>query len=180
MGSQRGVARAVCEGRGPRWCVSVLQVPEHVHSVSVKMWGSGGGQGHSKQPGFDTGSGGAGGFVSAAIPVTPGATYTIVVGDGGKEGSENQYNNGRLMVTAHRPRPTLALTPRSFTPLPPRTLGTPRQPPERPYPPPHQPLNRHRWPVNRHQPPLAIGQPQCCRLTPDDIVVLAVPSYCTR
>ncbi|MGE0725175.1 MAG: hypothetical protein AB7O45_12415, partial [Alphaproteobacteria bacterium] len=57
-----------------------VTVPTGVTTISLKLWGGGGG-------GSNTGVGGGGGFVEGDIPVTPGETLTIVVGDGGKVGS---------------------------------------------------------------------------------------------
>ena len=51
-------------------------VPISVNSVNAYMWAAGGG-------GVATASGGAGAFVQAAIPVTPGETLTLIVGGGG-------------------------------------------------------------------------------------------------
>ena len=61
-------------------------VPAGVTSLSVKLWGAGGG---------GTGySGGAGGFVTGTISVTPGETLTIVVGGGGAMAGGAGYGGG--------------------------------------------------------------------------------------
>jgi trimeric autotransporter adhesin len=58
--------------------LQTVVVPAGVHSIVVKAWGAGGG-------GAVEGRGGGGGFSnSAAIPVTPGESLTIVVGQGGR------------------------------------------------------------------------------------------------
>ena len=77
----------------------VLQVPNHVTSISVKIWGSGGGLGRNKVSGYHRGTGGCGGYVSASIPVTPGKTYSIFVGDGGQEGADSAADGGRRLVS---------------------------------------------------------------------------------
>ena len=51
-------------------------VPTSVNSINAYMWAAGGG-------GVATASGGAGAFVQAAVPVTPGETLTLIVGGGG-------------------------------------------------------------------------------------------------
>ena len=51
-------------------------VPTSVNSINAYMWGAGGG-------GVATASGGAGAFIQAAVPVTPGETLTLIVGGGG-------------------------------------------------------------------------------------------------
>ena len=63
-------------------------VPNGVNSVNAYMWGAGGGGGV-------TVSGGAGAFVQAAVPVTPGETLTLVVGGGGgRSSSASAYGGG--------------------------------------------------------------------------------------
>ncbi|MEI6565274.1 MAG: tail fiber domain-containing protein [Verrucomicrobiota bacterium] len=59
--------------------------PNDVSSVQVELWGGGGGGGSSNSTGtLHAGGGGGGGEYSiATISVTPGATYNVVVGDGG-------------------------------------------------------------------------------------------------
>ena len=51
--------------------------PANVSQIRVSLWGAGGGADSSG------GLGGAGGFVSGILSVTPGAAYKIVVGSGG-------------------------------------------------------------------------------------------------
>jgi hypothetical protein len=63
-----------------------VTVPLGVSEVEVKLWGAGGG-------GHNTADGGAGGFVSGILAVTPGETLTIVVGQGGQNG-ESAYGGG--------------------------------------------------------------------------------------
>lgn len=55
-------------------------VPEGVTALEVGMWGAGGGG----SPFGSTGLGGGGGYAGGSLAVTPGATLTIVVGEGGK------------------------------------------------------------------------------------------------
>ncbi len=61
-------------------------VPAGVTSVNVEVWGAGGGGGiGAATNGASTGGGGggSGGYSKSVISVTPGQTYTVVVGAGG-------------------------------------------------------------------------------------------------
>jgi|ETNvirnome_6_100_1030635.scaffolds.fasta_scaffold00702_3 hypothetical protein len=60
--------------------------PANVSQIRVSLWGAGGGADSSG------GLGGAGGFVSGILSVTPGAAYKIVVGSGGA-GDTNDSNH---------------------------------------------------------------------------------------
>jgi len=51
-------------------------VPSNVITLTVKLWGAGGG-----------GAGGSGAFVTGDLAVTPGSTLTLLVGEGGSFGS---------------------------------------------------------------------------------------------
>jgi hypothetical protein len=53
-------------------------VPQYVRTISVYLWGAGGGRSAT--------DGGAGAFVSGTVSVTPGSTYSIVVGKSGNTG----------------------------------------------------------------------------------------------
>ena len=57
-------------------------VPSGKTYILVKCWGSGGGAG-TRGTWYSSGSGGGGGFTRGIIPVTPGETLTIRVGQGG-------------------------------------------------------------------------------------------------
>src|SRR5574338_587093 len=61
--------------------LQTFTVPSNVTSLTVKMWGPGGGSGNY------SGSGGAGpgGFSTGVLSVTPGETVYIAVGSGGKK-----------------------------------------------------------------------------------------------
>ena len=66
-----------------------------VTSMSVKMWGAGGGGGYygTVGTGFVTGgTGGGGGFVSGTVAVTPGQSILVGVAEGGARPSQPQYN----------------------------------------------------------------------------------------
>jgi len=64
-------------------------VPAGVTSLTVKMWGAGGGAG--SYGGWNCGYvGGGGGYSNGTIAVTPGSTYYIVVGRGGQGGTSSQ------------------------------------------------------------------------------------------
>lgn len=63
-------------------------VPAGVTNVSVEVWGGGGGGGYdsaaSSRDGAAGGGGGGGGYAKrVAVPVTPGQSYRVLVGDGG-------------------------------------------------------------------------------------------------
>jgi hypothetical protein len=57
-------------------------VPAGVSTVTVKLWGAGGGAWGS----HSGGAGGAGAFALARLAVTPGETLTVLVGQGGGDG----------------------------------------------------------------------------------------------
>jgi hypothetical protein len=59
-----------------------LVVPTGVNSITVKLYGAGGG-------GSVLSAGGAGGYVASQIPVTPGETLTIIVGKAGTTGTSS-------------------------------------------------------------------------------------------
>ena len=70
-------------------------VPANVKYIFVKMWGAGGGAGRAG--GWTHGSfGGGGGHSRGVIPVVPGETLRIVVGEGGRTVSTTgpRYGNG--------------------------------------------------------------------------------------
>jgi len=59
-------------------------VPSGMTTVSIKMWGAGGGGSvYTPDPSNQWGEGGGGGFASGCLAVTPGQTFTVVVGEGG-------------------------------------------------------------------------------------------------
>ena len=69
--------------------------PFGVTSVTVEVWGAGGGGQGVRSPGQSaTGGGGSGGgFVKSTITVVPGTIYNLFIGSGG-DGSESIFNNG--------------------------------------------------------------------------------------
>ncbi|MCO5260294.1 MAG: PKD domain-containing protein [Crocinitomicaceae bacterium] len=81
-------------------------VPPCVNEITVKVWGGGGGGGGALAIMRNSGSGGetcsgaagggGGGFTMKTFPVTPGQTYTIVVGAGGTAGiaGAGSWNGG--------------------------------------------------------------------------------------
>ena len=81
-------------------CTGALQsftVPSSITAILVKLWGAGGAGGNSG--GWSNGSrGGGGGHTIGIIPVTSGAIYYIVVGQGGQTnwsgGTAYNYGNG--------------------------------------------------------------------------------------
>lgn len=56
-------------------------VPSGITSIRIKLWGAGGGASANTSGSY--GAGGGGGYVQADVPVTPGDTLTILVGQGG-------------------------------------------------------------------------------------------------
>jgi len=82
-------------------------VPPCVTSITVKVWGAGGGGGaawvkmDNSTDNFGTpieacaggGGGGGGGYTQQTYAVTPGQTYTITVGAGGNGGTASSSNN---------------------------------------------------------------------------------------
>lgn len=68
-------------------------VPDNVSTITVKLWGAGGGAGYNVLGTATTsvGLGGAGSYVTGTLDVTPGESLTIVVGQGGLGG--NSYSD---------------------------------------------------------------------------------------
>ena len=66
-------------------------VPAGIDSISVKMWGAAGGSGPT---GTGDAIGGAGGYTEFSLSVTPGETFSISVGQGGKKANGNQGGAG--------------------------------------------------------------------------------------
>jgi hypothetical protein len=71
-------------------------VPAGITHILVELWGAGGGGSGScgspngaLLPGGGAGGGG-GGYTRAVLPVTPGATYDVIIGSGGKGGASCQ------------------------------------------------------------------------------------------
>ncbi|TCO55940.1 hypothetical protein [Actinocrispum wychmicini] len=77
-------------------------VPAGVHTLHVDLTGGGGGGGGESlwlDPTFGAsgtpgGGGGAGAHVICQLPVTPGATYTVVVGGGGGGAGDSDFGSG--------------------------------------------------------------------------------------
>ena len=70
-----------------------FSVPQGVHTINVKLWGAGGGK-----PGGVAATGGAGGFASATLSVTPGTQLTIIVGQGGNSKAAPDMAAGREWI----------------------------------------------------------------------------------
>lgn len=68
----------------------IWKVPACAEEICIDMWGGGGGggghTGNPSAPWYGGGGGGGGGYGSQCFAVTPGETYTIVVGAGGAGG----------------------------------------------------------------------------------------------
>jgi len=67
-------------------------VPAGAVTATVKLWGAGGGATTQASPYNDYG--GAGGFASATIPVTPGQSLAIIVGQGGWNSTSPTFGGG--------------------------------------------------------------------------------------
>lgn len=68
-------------------------VPSGISTITIKMWGAGGGSSYTTVSSPSEGKGGAGGYVSGTINVTPSQVYTIMVGEGGISGYTSSLNN---------------------------------------------------------------------------------------
>ncbi len=66
------------------------RVPEGATSITVKMWGAGGGEGG----GGGNMNGGGGAYITGTLAVTPGETFTVIVGQGGVRASNSQASYG--------------------------------------------------------------------------------------
>ncbi|MER2626619.1 MAG: glycine-rich protein, partial [Accumulibacter sp.] len=74
-------------------------VPVGITSITIKVWGAGGGGGVLYSG--STKPGGGGGFSTGTLAVTPGQTYTVIVGAGGQTGgSSNTYGGGGYSQSA--------------------------------------------------------------------------------
>ncbi|MCC6601315.1 MAG: hypothetical protein IT223_11675 [Crocinitomicaceae bacterium] len=62
-------------------------VPACAEEICVELWGGGGGGSGSYVSAGSAAGGGGGGFGSGCFSVTPGASYSVTVGDGGTGGS---------------------------------------------------------------------------------------------
>jgi hypothetical protein len=106
-------------------------VPTGVTHVLAEMWGGGGGIGGSGGavtvtfsilcsdpfasgctatvtcPGGTGGAGGSGGYLRAVVAVTPGATYNVIVGSGGNNGTAG-FNGGTFLGNATPGTPGMA------------------------------------------------------------------------
>ena len=66
--------------------------PSEVRSLVAELWGGGGGGGagsieRSSKGGAGGGGGASGAYIRGSVTLTPGATYTFVIGQGGRGGS---------------------------------------------------------------------------------------------
>ncbi|MCE3231790.1 MAG: hypothetical protein K0R98_47 [Rickettsiaceae bacterium] len=79
----------------------IYPVPENCKEIRVELWGAGAGGTNGTGSGNDHG-GGAGGYVSALVPVVSGADYNVVVGAGGagnKNGGQTSLRRSAALVT---------------------------------------------------------------------------------
>lgn len=82
-------AAFACTGADQTWTV-----PAGVTSVTVKLWGAGGGATFQTAGSGNADWAGGGGYVSGTLPVTPGETLTLVVGQGGAASTGSRYGGG--------------------------------------------------------------------------------------
>jgi hypothetical protein len=74
--------------------VYVYTVPNGVTSIRVRMWGAGGAGGSSGSGSYRSCSGGSGAYVDHIMVVTPGQSYLLQVGAGGKYVTSNHGEDG--------------------------------------------------------------------------------------
>lgn len=79
---------------------STFVVPDGVKSITVQTWGGGGRGGGGSGTNLRMGGGGGGAYSTSVIAVTPGQSYTIVVGAGGSA-SEVNGGNTRFYLTSN-------------------------------------------------------------------------------
>ena len=68
-------------------------VPAGITCIQVEAWGAGGGGGRNTNNGLGRGGGGGGAFARSILTVTPGATYNVIVGQGGTGGNLTAVQN---------------------------------------------------------------------------------------
>ena len=77
-------------------------VPATCTQIEIELWGAGGGSLVGGTTTFETPGGGGGGYVWGSLAVTPGATYTVVVGAGGVgSGAGGTSTFGSTLLIAH-------------------------------------------------------------------------------
>lgn len=76
-------------------------VPDGVTQISVEAWGAGGGGGNRTSNGY-AGGGGGGAYSRSSIPVIPGQTYSVSIGEGGTSGVDggNTIFGSSIVVAA--------------------------------------------------------------------------------
>jgi gliding motility-associated-like protein len=71
-------------------------IPACVNTIIVETWGAGGGGGGNTTGSYGGGGGGGGAYSMSTLTVTPGATYSIVVGSGGAGGASVGNHHGAV------------------------------------------------------------------------------------
>ena len=71
--------------------VQSYTVPAGITELKVKVWGAGGA---GRTGSYDNYSGGSGGFTTTKLSVTPGETISVIVGEGGKHGTQRGGDGG--------------------------------------------------------------------------------------
>ncbi|MGL4848069.1 MAG: DUF11 domain-containing protein [Clostridium sp.] len=67
--------------------IESFTVPAGVASIDIKIWGAGGASSNFGSP--NGGTGGAGGYASGTLNVSPGQILSVIVGEGGKPGNSS-------------------------------------------------------------------------------------------
>lgn len=70
---------------------SSFTVPSGITSITVKVWGAGGGGANGSGGTGSGGNGGGGGYSQATLAVTPSESLSMVVGSGGSAGTASRY-----------------------------------------------------------------------------------------
>ncbi len=73
--------------------IQTFTVPANVYTLTVYLWGAGGGSGYSTTTTGNLGPGGGGAYVTGDIAVTPNQVLYILVGQGGKCATSSTNNN---------------------------------------------------------------------------------------
>ena len=90
----QGIAQTVVINPASPWTV-----PTGVTAIKVEVWGGGGGGGSANGAFLTTygaGGGGGGAYQVATFAVTPGQTYSVVIGAGGTAGSSSAGGTGGI------------------------------------------------------------------------------------
>ncbi len=80
---------------------SIFVVPPGVTNLKVELWGGGGGAGSGNSGSGARSGGGGGAYAKSILTVVPGATYSVIIGTGGVQGSNGTNSSfGTTLVVA--------------------------------------------------------------------------------